>query len=152
MRLKVIDRTGWPSGPWDKEDDLVAWTDRETGLDCIAIRNPVYGTINGYVFCHKPLEVHEDYGYPYLETHGGVSYYAPREDFIEILPPIYNVDLSNCVGTHVVGFDTLHGGDKVIITPPFPWPGDEYRSMEYVMKHCRNMCRQIHERTRTESS
>lgn len=44
-----IDRRGWPSGPWDAEPNLSAWTEPETGYACRAMRNFELGTWCGYV-------------------------------------------------------------------------------------------------------
>lgn len=53
-----IDRTGWPSGPWDDEPDRVEWRDEATGLPCLALRNDMFGSWCGYVAVPPGHPVH----------------------------------------------------------------------------------------------
>jgi hypothetical protein len=38
----------WPPGPWQDEPDAERWTDEETGLPCLILRNEL-GSLCGYV-------------------------------------------------------------------------------------------------------
>ena len=44
----LIDKTGWPSGEWDREPDKVQFEDKDTGYPCLAVRNRM-GAWCGYV-------------------------------------------------------------------------------------------------------
>lgn len=44
-----MDRSNWPSGPWDSEPDEKAWVDPETGLACVINRVSHSGHLCGYV-------------------------------------------------------------------------------------------------------
>lgn len=98
-----IDRTGWPSGPWDNEpEDRLEF--RHAGFDCLLLRNAM-GCWCGYV--GLPPQ-HPGWGKDYddidLDVHGGLTY-------------------ANTAGTHIrkegevlderwwIGFDTAHFQD-----------------------------------------
>lgn len=44
----IVDRTGWPPGPWDGEPDKATWVHDETGARCTLRRGPM-GHWCGYV-------------------------------------------------------------------------------------------------------
>lgn len=44
----LLDRVGWPSGPWDDEPDKIQWLDEATGFPCLIVRNRM-GGLCGYV-------------------------------------------------------------------------------------------------------
>ena len=44
----VVDKSGWPAGPWHREPDKIQWQDEATGLPCLIVRGPV-GSLCGYV-------------------------------------------------------------------------------------------------------
>ncbi len=70
----VIDRTGWPAGPWDDEPDRVEWVDYVTKLPCLLLRNE-FGGWCGYVGVpvgHKAYQVH--YDDIDVDVHGGLTY------------------------------------------------------------------------------
>lgn len=47
--LTWIDKSNWGEGGWHEEPDRVEWTDRATGLHCLARRHEPLGCWNGYV-------------------------------------------------------------------------------------------------------
>lgn len=47
-----VDRTDWPSGPWDDEPDRLEWRDEATGLPSLVVRNVTTGSLCGYVGVH----------------------------------------------------------------------------------------------------
>jgi hypothetical protein len=70
-------KSDWVDGPWKEEPDLVEWTDKETGYDCLILRSTVAGALCGYVAIKR--------GHPYyekdfmddsidVEVHGGLTY------------------------------------------------------------------------------
>lgn len=111
-----IDRTGWPSGPWDAEPDLLAWT-TEAGLPGLILRTD-YGSLNGYVglpIGHRAIGVaREDFE---LEVHGGVTFAGAE--------PPQGVDGGDAVWW--VGFDCAHAWDRK--------PGYEARLEALVARH-----------------
>lgn len=101
---KVIDRTGWPPGPWDAEpEDRVDF--QHCGFACLLHRNRL-GSWCGYVGLPKE---HPDFGKHYdnieVEAHGGLTYGDKPGEFIGL-----GVEDSRWW----VGFDTSHFRD---ITP-----------------------------------
>lgn len=80
--FKPIDRSEWPSGPWDDEPDRIEWVDEETGLPCLMKRNHA-GTWCGYAAVNPGHPLH-GIGYEDLvfsddpsadiEVHGGLTY------------------------------------------------------------------------------
>lgn len=69
----LVDRTGWPPGPWDGEPDRIEW--RHQGLACLVTRNPQLGNLCGYVAIPPGHPWHD--GVPdevELRAHGGVNY------------------------------------------------------------------------------
>ena len=85
-RNPVIDREGWPTGPWDNEPDKVQWRDETTGFPCLIVRNRM-GGLCGYVGVprgHRFYEVdydnvslnpdgsYDEDNYP--PAHGGLTY------------------------------------------------------------------------------
>jgi len=70
----LVDRTGWLSGPWDNEPDLVYFN--YAGFSCVLRRSLMYGAWCGYV---GVLEDHPYYNQEYAEiggliVHGGVTF------------------------------------------------------------------------------
>ena len=57
----VVDRTGWPAGPWDGEPDRLEL--REHGFPCLIVRSGMMGALCGYVGVPP--------GHPYHGTHYG---------------------------------------------------------------------------------
>jgi hypothetical protein len=45
---RFLERKDWSAGPWDNEPDKVQWTDEQTDLPCLAVRNHLGGWC-GYV-------------------------------------------------------------------------------------------------------
>jgi hypothetical protein len=105
----VMDRSGWPSGPWDDEpEDKVQWIDEAAGLDCLAVRNRM-GSWCGYVGVPSG---HPAYGQDYdevdVEVHGGLTYAArcqpgPEGEAICHVPASGRTD-----DIWWLGFDTSH--------------------------------------------
>lgn len=64
----------WGPGPWENEPDKVQWTDKTTGLPCLAVRNH-YGAWCGYVGVD---ESHPAYLMNYdsvdVSVHGGLTF------------------------------------------------------------------------------
>ena len=71
--LEPVDRSRWPSGPWDQEPDRVEW--RHAGFPCLIVRSRNTGALCGYV--GLPPD-HPHHGAPYdevpVDVHGGLTY------------------------------------------------------------------------------
>lgn len=153
IEAKVVDKNDWPDGKWKNEPDFILWRDRVTGYICFILRNEAYGTVNGYVgipFTHGG-------DVEYLDCHGGITYEADKNSFNtsmnneswRIFPWSSAQEYLNEI-VYVIGFDTLHSGDYT------PKPNDigriftgEYKDIEYVMEHCRQLCLQLRDYNET---
>jgi len=123
-----VNRTGWPSGPWDQEPDKLNWTDEKTGLPCMIVRNSL-GALCGYVAVTRD---HPAYGMGYddvsVDVHGGLTYASRCNHVICHVPEPGASD-----DVWWLGFDCAHSGD---CAPAYParYHGnhDVYRDMAYV--------------------
>ena len=76
MKTRKVDRTGWPSGPWDIEEDEKHWV-YESGLHGLILRCSGQGHLCGYVGLPKG---HPWYGLHYSDipltrgVHGELTY------------------------------------------------------------------------------
>lgn len=72
-------------GEWACEADKIAWTDEETGIDCVIRREATGGHLGGYVGVGPD---HPLYGCAWsaipagldIEVHGGITYSAPCDE------------------------------------------------------------------------
>lgn len=77
--FKPVDRSGWPSGPWDDEPDRIEWIDEATGAPCLMKRNG-WGAWCGYSAVNPGHPLHGvNYmdacdGAREIEVHGGLTY------------------------------------------------------------------------------
>lgn len=101
-----IDRTGWPSGPWDEEPDRIDF--EHAGFACLILRNDM-GNLCGYVGVGPD---HPFYGKDYEEidadVHGGLTYCGTCR------PPICHVPKPGMTDdVFWFGFDCGHFRDLV---------------------------------------
>lgn len=151
-----IDRAalGWPSGEWDGEPDKVHWKDDETGLDCLAVRNPRRGNWCGYVAVTQ--------GHPYFEKDGGDFEVHGGITFTDFCHESAGPERGIC---HVpfpgdpdrvwwLGFDCAHHNDHSPEDVKFEqerggiWMIDmmsRYRTLGYVKQQCRRLAGQLKE-------
>lgn len=136
----AIDKSEFGPGPWMDEPDKLQWTDEETGLPCLIVRNRM-GALCGYV---AVSEGHPDYRKPYddvpVDVHGGLSYADECQGSICHVPEPGKPD-----NVWWLGFDCAHGGD---LTPSsrdlgFSFDGDQYRDLAYVQSECRQLAAQL---------
>ncbi len=91
----VLDRTGWPYGPWDRELDAASW--EVNGVNCYIQRNH-HGAWCGYIAVPLGHPVHES---PYnrimhsCPIHGGFTHGGPSAED----------------DSYLLGFDCSHSGD-----------------------------------------
>ena len=130
----MINMMTWGNGPWIDEPNKVTWTDKKTGLRCLAKRNQTMGMWLGYVFVP---EGHPAYGKHYdqieADVHGGLTFAGDggEEDGMP--------------GCWMIGFDCGHAGGVV---PAFrqimpSMYGSEYRTIDYVTKECESLAKQL---------
>lgn len=151
-----IDRQGWPPGEWDSEPDKAQWVDPATGLDCLAVRHPMFGHWCGYVGL-PPDHVYFEVSASKVRAraHGGLNFEGfcnPSDD------PARGVCHVPAPGRPEriwwLGFDCFHGGDVApgmqgfisrTALPDFPTLGGyvRYRSLAYVKVECAKLARQL---------
>ena len=150
----VVDRTGWPSGPWDGEPDKVQWTDAATGLPCVAVRHHMSGNWCGYVGVANDHPAYEkdcaDIG---VAVHGGGLTFADRcqegpeaEAICHVPEPGQSDDV------WWAGFDCHHAWDlapgavarwtKMGMFPALD-AGEVYRDLAYVRAECASLAEQL---------
>lgn len=100
----IVDRSGWPKGPWDDEpQNREEW--RYKGYPCLMVRNGM-GAWCGYVGISKD---HPDYGKGYddvgVSVHGGLTYTAECAGHICHVP-----QEGETADIWWLGFDCAHGG------------------------------------------
>ncbi len=126
----VVDRSGWPPGPWDQEPDRIDW--KHADFPCLILRHPHLGSLAGYVAVPP--------GHRY---HGADAY------TLDLEVPVVLCYAGSCSGRicHVpapgepddvwwIGFDCAHAGDLMpaLLRPPFALlhHGDVYRDVPQV--------------------
>ena len=145
-----IDRTGWPSGPWDSEPDHDHW--HHLGYECFILRNRL-GVWCGYVSIPR--------GHPWYQVeeftidvvaHGGLTWGdMESREFLDFLPS----DPSR----FTIGFDCGHASfdyvpgmftDEIIeaFGKPlaFGMPGDHpdaYRTIDYAKEQTNFLAEQV---------
>lgn len=154
---RTVDKSRWERGPWDSEPDKMQFTDKETGLPCLIVRNGV-GALCGYV---GVPEGHRNFGVDYdgatandggyISVHGGLTFadschaHADGESRgICHLPSKGEPD-------HVwwLGFDCAHAGDYTPSSSQYPqdcfrqgWD-EQYRDVSYVKREIASLARQL---------
>jgi hypothetical protein len=149
MNYKV-ERTGWPSGPWDTESDRVQW--QHKGIDCLILRTHM-GNWCGYA---AVTEGHPLFGKDYedvdLHAHGGLTYANKCQGNVCHVPEPgqpdnvwwFGFDCAHC-------FDYLpamHTEQLAAIGVGLPnelpdWLQDVYRTQTYVMLETEQLAEQL---------
>lgn len=165
---KLIDRSWWPSGPWDGEPDGLEF--RSHGFPCLIQRNSRFGNLCGYVGVPPGHPWWRAGGDPddLATAHGGITYvgsgvicHAPEPgencagclpaegDYGDGPPPLaLGRHVEGCNGTARTedvlwfGFDCAHSGDLIPSSGYRPSPGDEYRTIDYVQRECERLAAQ----------
>lgn len=167
------DRRPDGDGPWNNEADKVAWTDAETGLACIMLRQE-NGTISGYVGVgpDHPLFGFNADAVPLgvsQAVHGGVTYGKPCEvnrfadvpwgkprkerytvchvSRVRIVQDYRTVQATENEFDHEdlwwLGFDTNHPGDLIPGKRRDGRKGDVYRNQAFVYENCIKLARKL---------
>jgi len=140
----VVDRTGWPPGPWDNEPDKIQFKTK-SGLPALIVRNRG-GALCGYVGVTK--------GHPYfdivdetsadLDVHGGITYGGKCSGNICHVPEPGEPD-----DVYWLGFDCAHVGDffpsdAAFVKKHSPlFDGNKYRDVAYVHAECERLAEQL---------
>ena len=140
---RFVDRSGWPSGPWDDEPDRLAWFSGD--LYCLINRSRI-GTLCGYVGVPggHPLSgmgMGDDI-FDAIHVHGGVTW----SDRLNRL--ISDDDRGSIDDRWMIGFDCSHCDDlcpKDADEGRLSWAGKplEYRCIRYVRAEVDSLAAQI---------
>ncbi len=122
-------RATLPPGPWTSEPDRAQWPDEATGLPCLLVRHPDFGTLCGYVGVPPghPAFGLEDLD-PDAPTHWGITYSGPCEGRICHEPGPGEPDQ-----VWWLGFDCGHAFDAY---PSMPRVPGTYRDVAFVRERC----------------
>jgi len=156
LEWRFIDKSTWGEGNWQDEPDKMQWTDKQTGLPCLIVRNgEVTGALCGYVGVTKG---HWCYGKDYdnleLNVHGGLTFAGgcmkenKEHGLCHIVEPGEDQDV------WWLGFDCAHAWDlspgmranlRGLGVPEHcsPDPHEYYRNIGYVKRECRKLARQL---------
>ena len=148
-------RRDLPEGPWTNEPDRKHWVYKD--IDCLIVRNAAMGGLCGYIGI--------PYGHPWhgkgydeidVDCHGGATYSGECAHFV-----CHDPEEGANDNVWWVGFDCAHGQDylpymkKPDMQSTFakydpmgtkvesPWGEVKYRTVDYVMKECESMVRQL---------
>ena len=153
----VVDRTGWPTGPWDGELDKVQFQDPYTGYPCLAVRGPV-GAWCGYVGIpptHPLYERNYDFIHEHadIRVHGGLTFTGHCDKGASPERGICHVPEAGEAEPWWVGFDTAHAGDRcpgmeaTMASLKVPWgkwhEPDVYRDLSYVVGQIKDLSGQL---------
>jgi hypothetical protein len=136
-----VKKDSWPAGPWQSEPDKIQWTDKETNLPCLIVRNG-YGALCGYVGVTKNHPAFgKDYDSVDVSVHGGLTYSAfcqkgPESETICHIPEPGEPDQ-----VWWLGFDCAHSGD---LSPA--WESGlygTYKPRQYVENEIADLAKQL---------
>lgn len=162
----TMDKSTWGPGEWQDEPDKLSWTDEETGLPCLIVRNRG-GALCGYVGVDPSHPWHrveygehigpscgEDWCYEHtpegvVSVHGGLTYSAGCQHSASEDSGICHIpDPGQTDDVWWFGFDTAHSGDYC---PAHSALGDvftqreweTYRNVDYVRTEVAGLARQL---------
>lgn len=132
----VIDKTGWPPGPWHNEPDRVDF--EHAGYACMILRNGS-GALCGYVGVD---ETHPDFGKHYndlpFSVHGGLTYSDLCSGHICHVPKPGMPDR-----VWWLGFDCNHYDDFAPGSPIWARMSGVYRDIAYVTQETKSLAEQL---------
>jgi hypothetical protein len=126
--------------PWVGEPDCLKYTDPETQYQCLILRSPWGGTLNGYVRVPRTHPLYLVDGTPNkalwnIDVHGGVTLAGK---LLRRTGGLYR--------GRWIGFDCAHFGDLIptllAITPNLV-AGDTYRDIQYVRQQVTSLAEQL---------
>lgn len=151
------DKEKWGKGPWLDEPDKMQWQDKASGLPCLAVRGPM-GAWCGYVGVpngHPCYKV----GYDDIDVavHGGLTFAGHCTGDDEASSICHKPEEGEADDVWWLGFDCNHLGD---IAPRllhrrqkmgFGYPGECYKTLNYVQKQCKALARQLAAKAKVDS-
>jgi hypothetical protein len=144
-----VDRSRWPSGPWDGEPDRVDWVEPWSGYPCFVKRGPL-GAWCGYVGVPPGHRHHgADYDDVPVDVHHGLTYAAPCEpdDDRSHVERICHVPApGEPDDVWWFGFDCAHYTDVVpgMVANGFDWgPEAFYKTVDYARSSTAGLARQL---------
>lgn len=149
----TLDRSMWPAGPWDNEPDKISWTDAQTDMPCLIVRNDL-GSLCGYVAVERG---HPLYGKDYddvenVDVHGGLTYADPCRGGSEESAVCHIPEPGKSDDVWWLGFDCAHAWD---ITPAIAgmfaarnipkreFPDTSYKTVGFVTAECASLAQQL---------
>lgn len=147
-----VDRSEWGEGPWDDEPDKISWTDEETALPCLLVRNEM-GAWCGYVAVEPEHPLYEaSYWDQSLYAHGGLTF----SDFCQEGPESHAIchipEPGRPDRVWWFGFDSCHAHD-LVPSMMHLWRQlgytsrvhTSYRSAAYMRAECERLAQQLKE-------
>jgi hypothetical protein len=133
---RIMDRAGWPPGPWDTEPDSVSWVS-VVGLPC-EMRRGGFGIWCGYVGTDPEHPVWKLDTESVLDAHGGISLVSLSDEFSHepAMPPALKWAGFDC--GHA--FDVFPGMSIVLAHKSLM---GMYRDVAYVRTECECLAIQI---------
>ncbi len=141
-----VDRSGWPSGPWDSEPDRVDFVCAE--LACFVLRHPRHGCWCAYVGVPKehPCYGKEPFAVP-AEIHMGLNYGGVCNGLICHIPePGMPADVWWLGADFGHAFDLCPGVDArefAMGVLPVRCGIETYRTLTYVRKQTEQLAKQL---------
>ena len=158
LTYTTIDKSSWGSGPWQTEPDKIQWTDKATGLPCIARRAGALGHWCGYVGVSSDHLLYEEEDPnekdQRLEVHGGITHTGKcQENVDEAIAICHKPEPGQSDNVWWFGFDCGHWQDlspghearmKRRLGKDYEQPTScNYRDLEFVKKECTNLAQQL---------
>jgi hypothetical protein len=151
----AVDKSGWPSGPWQSEPDKKQWEDPATGMPCLIVRGPA-GALCGYVgvalghpcfgrdYCHEAVTA--------LEVHGGITFgNRCQPNAPEARGICHKVGKGENDEVWWLGFDCAHLHDLCPMIELLHWRGlhgqrqrdETYKDWAYVTREVEKLAQQL---------
>jgi hypothetical protein len=127
---EMIDNRSQP-GPWDNEPDELSFVEEVTKLECLILRNLLFGSLCGYIVFPEGKDLDTDL----LEVHGGVTH----SNFSS--HPLHS-------SKYCIGFDCAHAYDwsPYAMSQTFAEETfSTYKDIEFVKAECRKLAKQLYD-------
>lgn len=138
----TFNKDTWGDGPWQDEPDEKQWSDKETGMPCLIVRNHG-GALCGYVGVDKSHPLYETHYRDaknkedkWIDVHGGLTF----SDRLNITPKGVLGDM------WWFGFDCAHASD---FSPAYyarykgMFVDGSYKNIYWVEDECASIAKQL---------
>lgn len=142
---RTIDKTKYHArGAWDSEPDKVQFIDKDTGLNCLIVRNHG-GALCGYVGVSKTHPAYQkDYNAVDVNVHGGLTFSDKCQKGSDEAKGVCHVAKDGEDDVWWLGFDCAHHGDFCPGYERLFGGNDEgYKDLEYVTNEISILARQL---------